>query len=91
MLCAGVMQGGKDSCAMDIGGPLVAKNHKDNNGAATLIGVVGSRGRVCAKANYPGVYANVAHYIQNEWLSNLIRQGQTCVAPQSSDWSLNSI
>jgi len=90
MLCAGIMQGGKDSCNNDSGGPLVAKNHKDNNGAATLVGVV-SWGKGCAKKNYPGVYVDVAHYMQNGWLSNLIRQGQMCEAPQSSDWSLGLI
>merc|ERR1712168_291349 len=81
--CAGAMR-------TSSGGPLVAKNDKDNNGAATLVGV--SQGKTCNSIteNYPGAYADVAHYMQNGWLSNLIRDGQKCAPPKSSDWSLGS-
>ncbi|CAL1683636.1 unnamed protein product [Lasius platythorax] len=51
MICAGYMQGGKDSCQGDSGGPLTA------NG--TLYGIV-SWGYKCAQPLYPGVYTNVA-------------------------------
>ncbi|XP_018326582.1 trypsin-1-like isoform X2 [Agrilus planipennis] len=50
MLCAGLPEGGKDSCQADSGGPLVINNQ--------LHGIV-SWGNGCAKPNLPGVYANV--------------------------------
>ncbi|XP_070161406.1 trypsin-1-like [Polyergus mexicanus] len=51
MICAGYIQGGKDSCEGDSGGPLTV------NG--TLYGIV-SWGYECSKPFYPGVYTNVA-------------------------------
>jgi trypsin len=58
MFCAGVPAGGKDSCNGDSGGPLVA------NGK--LHGIV-SWGDECARAGFPGVYANVA--VLKSWVT----------------------
>ncbi|XP_058127650.1 trypsin alpha-3-like [Anopheles ziemanni] len=58
MLCAGQLEGGKDSCQGDSGGPLVCDG--------LLVGTV-SFGFECGLQDFPGVYADVAFY--NEWIT----------------------
>lgn len=57
MLCAGAMEGGRDTCQGDSGGPLVQ--------SGTLVGVT-SFGRGCARRGTPGVYTRVSHYV--DWI-----------------------
>ena len=47
----GLIIGGQDTCQGDSGGPLWV----EEDGKAVLVGLV-SRGRGCAKRNYPGIY-----------------------------------
>jgi trypsin len=58
MFCAGVSEGGKDSCNGDSGGPLVAYGK--------LSGIV-SWGDECAREGFPGVYASVA--VLKSWVT----------------------
>jgi secreted trypsin-like serine protease len=60
MLCAGKIPDAEptDSCQGDSGGPLFTP--ASGNSPATLVGVV-SWGEGCAIADFPGVYAKVAH------------------------------
>uniref|UniRef100_A0A1A9WPP6 Peptidase S1 domain-containing protein n=1 Tax=Glossina brevipalpis TaxID=37001 RepID=A0A1A9WPP6_9MUSC len=63
MLCAGVLDGGKDACNYDSGGPLIHEKK--------MVGIV-SWNRGCARPGYPGVYANVP-YLYN-WLEHNIQE-----------------
>ncbi|CAF1114080.1 unnamed protein product [Adineta steineri] len=56
--CAGVSEGGKDTCRGDSGGPLMA--FVDN--AWVLAGIT-SFGQGCAQAGYLGVYTRVSSFI----------------------------
>ncbi|XP_063046572.1 uncharacterized protein LOC134440419 isoform X1 [Engraulis encrasicolus] len=64
MICAGVPKGGKDSCQLDSGGPLVSQQDQ----VWVLSGVV-SFGRGCGRRGYPGVYTRVSQY--QDWIHSV--------------------
>ncbi|XP_031752036.1 transmembrane protease serine 2-like [Xenopus tropicalis] len=61
MICAGYLSGGVDTCQGDSGGPLVTQT----NSTWWLVGDT-SWGDGCARANKPGVYGNMATFL--DWI-----------------------
>ncbi|NXH21737.1 OVCH2 protein, partial [Bucco capensis] len=69
MLCAGFpLEEGKDTCPGDSGGPLVCPS-EDSSGFYTLHGIT-SWGLGCGRKSYPGVYTNVAAFV--DWIKQSI-------------------
>nr|XP_056702365.1 alpha- and beta-fibrinogenase OhS1-like [Euleptes europaea] len=62
ILCAGDLDGGKDSCGGDSGGPLICNNE--------LQGIVSLGGNPCGQKNMPGVYTKICRYAS--WIQEQI-------------------
>uniref|UniRef100_A0A671LFS7 Anionic trypsin-2-like n=1 Tax=Sinocyclocheilus anshuiensis TaxID=1608454 RepID=A0A671LFS7_9TELE len=67
MMCAGLMEGGKDTCQGDSGGPMVSKQC-----SVWVQSGITSWGYGCADPNAPGVYTRVSQY--QSWITNNIGQ-----------------
>ncbi|XP_050497180.1 venom protease-like isoform X1 [Diabrotica virgifera virgifera] len=68
MLCAGHLEGGKDTCYGDSGGPLVVTK-KGNMCQFFLVGVT-SFGKLCGQKNTPAIYTRVSEYIP--WIERIV-------------------
>ncbi|KAM4589440.1 transmembrane protease serine 13a [Fundulus diaphanus] len=69
MICAGKLQGGKDSCQGDSGGPLVCIN----DSRWYLVGIT-SWGAGCGMQNKPGVYTKVSSVLP--WIYSKMQQAK---------------
>ena len=67
MLCAGLAQGGKDSCTGDSGGPLMLRQISD--GKYYQVGIT-SHGHGCGRANQYGVYTLIPAYVG--WIKRFV-------------------
>ncbi|XP_053680039.1 venom protease isoform X2 [Anopheles nili] len=71
VMCAGVLEGGKDSCQGDSGGPLMLPQRFGTNFYYYQVGVV-SYGIGCARAEVPGVYTRVASFV--DWIQQKVAE-----------------
>uniref|UniRef100_A0A6B2F212 Peptidase S1 domain-containing protein n=1 Tax=Bothriechis nigroviridis TaxID=88079 RepID=A0A6B2F212_BOTNI len=70
-LCAGIVQGGIDSCKGDSGGPLICNGQ--------FQGIVSWGGDPCAQPHEPGLYTKVFDY--TEWIQSIIAGNTTATCP----------
>lgn len=68
MLCAGILEGGKDTCQGDSGGPL-QRILSDPYCMYSIVGVT-SFGKFCGFENSPAVYSRVSTYI--DWIESIV-------------------
>lgn len=66
-LCAGYLEGGKDSCQGDSGGPLMLPVHTNGKFPFYQIGII-AYGIGCARPNVPGMYTNLQQYMH--WIDD---------------------
>ncbi|KAK4307182.1 hypothetical protein Pmani_021033 [Petrolisthes manimaculis] len=65
MICAGHLDGGRDSCNGDSGGPLAC----NIDGTHILMGLV-SWGKNCGQPSLPGVYTDIQYYLN--WIKSVM-------------------
>ena len=70
LVCTTFYFTGQDACAGDSGGPLISRTADGANGVMYLKGIV-SYGDISCDGKKPGVYTNVAHYI--DWIKQNIK------------------
>jgi len=68
MMCAGELEGGKDTCQGDSGGPI-QNTRPDNRCTYSIIGIT-SFGKFCAAKNAPGVYTRVSSFVP--WIESIV-------------------
>ncbi|XP_012524177.2 serine protease snake [Monomorium pharaonis] len=68
LLCAGIMEGGKDTCQGDSGGPL-QRILAEPYCMYSIVGVT-SFGKFCAFKDSPAIYTRVSSYL--DWIENTV-------------------
>ncbi|XP_065353230.1 venom protease-like [Cloeon dipterum] len=68
MICAGQLDGEKDTCLGDSGGPLTVRSV--NNTCISYVVGITSFGRYCGFRNSPGIYTRVASFLP--WIERIV-------------------
>nr|QBF53412.1 serine proteinase SP-6 [Vipera ammodytes ammodytes] len=71
VVCAGIWQGGKDSCHGDSGAPLICNGQ--------LQGLLSWGGDPCAQPLQPGLYTDIFDY--SDWIKSIIAGNTTATCP----------
>ncbi len=74
-LCAGLEEGGRDSCVGDSGGPMIV----NYEGQVQQVGIV-SFGFGCALPNFYGVYTDIPYFIG--WINQYVYVGEPEFEPE---------
>ncbi|XP_075216406.1 venom protease-like [Lycorma delicatula] len=71
MICAGVLEGGRDTCSGDSGGPLFLPRKSDQLPCflQTQLGIT-SFGKQCALKGFPAIYTRVLNYVP--WIESIV-------------------
>lgn len=83
-ICAGVLEGGKDSCMGDSGGPMVDEDTNE------LIALVSWGLQECALPGYPAVYTRLTSYLK--WINHTMVKNEDMEAlhpsiSQKREWT----
>ncbi|KAL7981134.1 hypothetical protein Chor_005368 [Crotalus horridus] len=70
-LCAGILEGGKDSCKCDSGEPLICNGQ--------IQSIVSLGGDTCAQPCEPGLYTKVFDY--TDWIQSIISGNIAATCP----------
>nr|Q9YGJ9.1 RecName: Full=Snake venom serine protease Haly-2; Short=SVSP; Flags: Precursor [Gloydius brevicaudus]AAD01623.1 serine protease [Gloydius brevicaudus] len=71
ILCAGILEGGKDTCKGDSGGPLICNGE--------IQGIVSWGGHLCGNVLEPGIYTKVFDHL--EWIRSIIAGNTDATCP----------
>jgi trypsin len=86
MVCAGMPEGGKDTCEGDSGGPLFATVGDDES---RVIGTT-STGNGCARPGFPGISARVADSPLRDWIGLVVPAALAPESPFRGSWPVVS-
>jgi len=81
LICAGAVDGGRDSCQGDSGGPLYRIDSASNRVLA-LTGIT-SWGISCGVAEFPGIYTGVSTYV--DWIQGNLRGNGARITTNTGD------